>query len=217
MARQADGAALEAVKPTDVQSFQREGTQLRRATEADARMKGALEQAKRSMNEQRARLDQNLAAKEAEVSACKEAAVEALVETTTLSREEREQTLVSLWPEIEDAAAAVQDVNAKRLQLQQQAAEQREAEQTQLEINRCLLRMYDGATGVCWDADAADGSRGYVAIDSVKSFDVDGLSKAEAADKIWDTIEACLGAEFSDDDLEELLSKPRGRPARGGA
>lgn len=214
-----DCAAMEAPKNIDLQTTSRETAQLRRVTESEARMKGALDQAKRSLAEQKGRLDQKLQATEAEVSARKEAAIEAFVdlETTQLSRKEQEKGLPAVWEEIEDAAAAVKEVHEQKLLLQRESAEHSEAADKELEVAKAIKRMYDGVTGIHWDDDGKDGSRGFVAIDKVKRFDVSGLSDVQAADAIWDSIEASLGPDALDDFWDEPEKKPRAKPVRGGA
>ena len=53
-----------------------------------------------------------------------------------------------------------------------------------------MYRLYANASGI--RCDTSGEPEGYVALDSVRHFSTAGLGTQEAADKIWQTIEACL-------------------------
>eukprot|EP00440_Ansanella_granifera_P071885 gb/GFBE01078009.1/.p1 GENE.gb/GFBE01078009.1/~~gb/GFBE01078009.1/.p1 ORF type:complete len:199 (+),score=69.31 gb/GFBE01078009.1/:1-597(+) len=172
-----------------------EQTILRKAAESEARFRHVIEAKRQALAEKQERLQAQVTAAEEELKKEKEAAREVQTEVSLERWEERQKARMStLWPEVEEAAAAVRDADEKVAQLRQEALQQSEDGQHQLEVSASLYQMYAAATGVRWDMDSA--SEGYIAIDQkARPFKVQGKPGSKAsADALWAEIEACLPA-----------------------
>mmetsp|Transcript_52714 Transcript_52714/g.112768 ORF Transcript_52714/g.112768 Transcript_52714/m.112768 type:complete len:218 (-) Transcript_52714:76-729(-) len=171
-----------------------EGELLRKAAEQEGRARAAIEKQRQAVSGKRTELEAKLAKAEEALKAEK-AMAEELHADVSLERWERQQeagSLASIWPEVEEAAAAVRSTDAEVTGVRQHAEEQARIDRERLTLSSDLYHMYTAATGVHWD-EASDGIRGYVAIDTAaRPFDVEGLEKKAAIDAIWAEIEACL-------------------------
>lgn len=205
VAGRSGGEAVTAVRHTADGSIRADRDQLRRAAEIDAKVRGAIDQQRRLLAEQRAELEQRVASAEAELARRKEAALEIQSEGRDLAAAVAAASNIGAapgggpgavgaadaFPETEEVAAAVREINESVAEVRRRTDALREDVRTQLEVDRCLSGLYDGMTGIRWDH-ATHGTSGYVALDTVKRFEVAGLDQVDAAESIWQTIEASL-------------------------
>mmetsp|Transcript_108073 Transcript_108073/g.293060 ORF Transcript_108073/g.293060 Transcript_108073/m.293060 type:complete len:347 (+) Transcript_108073:83-1123(+) len=98
--------------------------------------------------------------------------------------------LSAVWPELEGATAALRATEAELEEVRARAVGAVEEERRHLEASSAMYRLYASASGIRWGT--SDEPEGYVALDSVRHFSTAGLGAQEAADKVWQTIEACL-------------------------
>jgi len=189
---------------------------LRRAGEAEARIRDTIEQKRRAVTEKRAQLEAQLAEAEEALEREEEAAraLHAEVSLEQLQGDGKAHGgLQGTWPEVERAAAAARAAGARLAEMRQRVHERAEAERQELETKSGLYQVYCAATGVRWD-ERSDGVEGYVAIGaSARAFkvaDEDAVSRKATADSLWSEIEACLP-----DDALELLEPDGGSEADG--
>eukprot|EP00928_Gymnodinium_smaydae_P022596 TRINITY_DN18929_c0_g1_i1.p1 TRINITY_DN18929_c0_g1~~TRINITY_DN18929_c0_g1_i1.p1 ORF type:complete len:244 (+),score=65.11 TRINITY_DN18929_c0_g1_i1:72-734(+) len=173
---------------------------LRRAGEAEAKMRAAVEQQRRALAQQRAELEERLAAAEADLERRKELARQ-LQESATMHDGSvgSNERLEEIWREVEATAAEVRAVGEKLGTTRRSEGELSEKEQARLEAARCLHGLYLGMTGIRWEqaasgeGDERSPAAGYVALATAKRFEVAGKSSpVESAEAIWNTIEECL-------------------------
>lgn len=167
---------------------------LRQLAEAEAKAKGAIAKQRQLMIEQRTELEAKLGAVDDQLRRYRDDAQRLEAEAAKAQKENQrgEQTLSSLWPKAEEAAAEARAADAKLHAARCKGEDLARAEQERMETARNVYAMYAAATGVQWDLKHA-GQRGCVALGEVRAFDVTGSKSATAAaDEIWATIEACL-------------------------
>ena len=122
-------------------------------------------------------------------------AVQEIESRVLLGREEytREtKALRTLWPQLEEASAELQDAHSRMATVREQAHELDSEQQERQEAASCLYELYSAATGIRWDGDGT-GEEGYIALGgTVRPFSMQGASMMAAADAVWEEIEACL-------------------------
>eukprot|EP00930_Biecheleria_cincta_P070593 TRINITY_DN58222_c0_g1_i1.p1 TRINITY_DN58222_c0_g1~~TRINITY_DN58222_c0_g1_i1.p1 ORF type:complete len:195 (-),score=68.11 TRINITY_DN58222_c0_g1_i1:527-1111(-) len=167
---------------------------LRKAAESEAKFKHAVEAKRQAITERCAELQEKLSAAEEELRHHKEIAFEIQQEAHVGQFEERQKarSLVQLWPQVEQAAAAAKAADDRLVELRKQAEQKSEDEQHQLAVSSGIYQMYAASTGIRWDLEARD-VEGYIAIDKVaRPFKVRDLGSKDSADQLWSEIEACL-------------------------
>jgi len=195
-ARQGSSAIAEAMHEirSSICDCRPERERLRAAAANEAKARIAVEQRRRAVAEECAGLEAEVAAAEQELSREQAYAIELQAQATRelSERGHRQRGLQALWPEAEEASAALRRADAEAAVVRERALELEEAARQRLQASSCLYQFYTAATGVRWDLEA-DARKGYVSIgDSAQHFDVSGLEAKAAADTIWDMIEACL-------------------------
>lgn len=76
--------------------------------------------------------------------------------------------------------------------MKRRLAQEEDTLQEKLERASSVYELYAAATGIRWDSVDDGQVRGYVAVDSVRHFDIDRTSARETADALWEEIEAAL-------------------------
>mmetsp|Transcript_47220 Transcript_47220/g.122473 ORF Transcript_47220/g.122473 Transcript_47220/m.122473 type:complete len:221 (+) Transcript_47220:83-745(+) len=189
---------------------------LRRAAEVEASSQDLIERRRQELVEQRLELEARAQAAEEELEAEKakekasvtaqssaaaasppaaDAKAAALALGAEASRQQSEGRgsagdLSAVWPELEGATAALRATEAELEEVRARAVGAVEEERRHLEASSAMYRLYASASGIRWGT--SDEPEGYVALDSVRHFSTAGLGAQEAADKVWQTIEACL-------------------------
>mmetsp|Transcript_67785 Transcript_67785/g.192414 ORF Transcript_67785/g.192414 Transcript_67785/m.192414 type:complete len:197 (-) Transcript_67785:177-767(-) len=165
---------------------------LRRAAEVEASSQDLIERRRQELVEQRLELEARAQAAEEELEAEKAAALALGAEASRQQSEGRGSAgdLSAVWPELEGATAALRATEAELEEVRARAVGAVEEERRHLEASSAMYRLYASASGIRWGT--SDEPEGYVALDSVRHFSTAGLGAQEAADKVWQTIEACL-------------------------
>mmetsp|Transcript_17056 Transcript_17056/g.30789 ORF Transcript_17056/g.30789 Transcript_17056/m.30789 type:complete len:176 (-) Transcript_17056:76-603(-) len=161
-----------------------------RATKAETAARSAVESWSRSVAEQRAELESQIAAVEEEIHNDKEAAME-LQGKVALQRHSganKACDMAALLARVEQSAEAVRCADKRAADLRSRVAEDARLQREHLAQARSLYQIYASATGVRWDT-SSDRVEGYVAIHSARHFDHAGDRK-DVADALWDEIEA---------------------------
>lgn len=165
---------------------------VRRGSEAEAKMRGIIEQQRRAIGEQRAALEKKWVAEQAEANRHSEEASELRVEISRESPEENEHELKEYQATIEGAEANIWDADAKLAELRRESRALEENYESERQTSKCMYKLMLGMTGVRWDTEASTPA-GYVALDKATHFDFPAdASRQETADKIWEEIEASL-------------------------
>lgn len=191
------GVPAAALRMHDFDDFREEGERFRRVAEAEARLRGSLEQKRRGGAEKRAALEAQVAAAEEALRREKAEALAVHEELALAAEAARPGSggLGGAWPGVEEAAAALRAADARLAETRRLAMERGEAEQQEVEEASSLYQVYCAGTGLRWDLHAP-GIEGYVAIDdAVRAFEVpsdDQRGDVQLADALWKEIEACL-------------------------
>eukprot|EP00931_Biecheleriopsis_adriatica_P024875 TRINITY_DN153_c2_g1_i1.p1 TRINITY_DN153_c2_g1~~TRINITY_DN153_c2_g1_i1.p1 ORF type:complete len:198 (-),score=82.14 TRINITY_DN153_c2_g1_i1:122-715(-) len=167
---------------------------LRKAAESEAKFRQLIEAKHQVLAEKQVQLQAKVAAAEEELRREKEAALELQAEVSLERWEEQQKArnLSTIWPEVEEAAAAVKAADEKVAQLREEAQQQSIEERHQLEVASSLYQMYAASTGIRWDVES-EGVEGYIAIEqTARPFKVRDDGTPESADALWAEIEACL-------------------------
>jgi hypothetical protein len=168
---------------------------LRRGAEADAKMRGIIEQQRRTISEQRMMLEKSCAAEQAEAKRYNQDAADLRVEIAREAPDEENHNLKEHQVAIDGAEAAIWDAEAKLAECHREARELENTERLQFETSKRIYKLMLGMTGVRWDTEAST-CKGYVALNRAKHFEVpaevSSSSPTEAADRIWEDIEKSL-------------------------
>eukprot|EP00927_Polykrikos_kofoidii_P072886 TRINITY_DN6895_c0_g1_i1.p1 TRINITY_DN6895_c0_g1~~TRINITY_DN6895_c0_g1_i1.p1 ORF type:complete len:280 (-),score=96.88 TRINITY_DN6895_c0_g1_i1:66-905(-) len=189
--------AATALRLTTDAAMRADRERLRKAAEIDAKIRGAIEKHRRAFAELRVELEERVSRAEAEMEKHKETALEIQKEgrgfaaAASVSGGAVRVGAAAEGRQVDEVATAVREADASVAEVRQRTGVLREEMRTELEVNKCLSGLYDGMTGIRWDH-ATDGSSGFVALNSVKRFEVSGLGHFEASERLWDMIEASL-------------------------
>jgi len=197
----------------DLHELRLERDHLRRVGEAEAKIRGSIEQKRRAVAEKRAALEAQLLHAEEALQKEKEAALKIHAEVAAECAKDRAREahggLSAAWPEVEDAASRVKKAEADLAETRRLIGERAEAEQRHVEETSNLYQMCCAATGVRWNLHAS-GVEGYVALNGkARAFEVSPSQAADrkaTADALWAEIESCLPS--SDDVPVAPLSAP---------
>lgn len=195
----------------------------RKVQEAETAARSTIERERRVIADRRVELEEQVAAEEDELLGIKEAALALQEEVSRARRGEGGadgQSLVEMWPELEEASAASRQSHADLTAARQRGLEEAEAQQQRLEQDRGLFQMYTATTGIHWDHESQH-TEGYVGLAKARHFCLeskdgedgkpeDPAVKAAKADALWQEIEASLGSPPADTDRPPWEAVPGG-------
>jgi len=167
---------------------------LQRAVDTGALAHAAISQRRQVIAQHRSDLETKIDKAQAELRQ-ERRSMQEIESRVLLGREEysREtKALQTLWPQIEEASAELQEAHTRMAAVREQAHELDSEQQERQEAASCLYELYSAATGIRWDGDST-GEEGYIALGgTVRPFYMQGASMMAAADAVWEEIEACL-------------------------
>lgn len=162
----------------------------------------AVEREQQIIVERRGRLEAEVELQEAKLRSSKDQALSLQAEAEQRTRDSA--SAVENFAELEEAKAAVQEVQSQLAAVRQRGAEEADAHQERLDEARGIYQMYAASTGIRWDY-GADRASGYVALGTAQHFDFDldvqrSAHSAEdreqaavpLAEKLWREVEAAL-------------------------
>eukprot|EP00450_Noctiluca_scintillans_P014121 CAMPEP_0194510630 /NCGR_PEP_ID=MMETSP0253-20130528/42022_1 /TAXON_ID=2966 /ORGANISM="Noctiluca scintillans" /LENGTH=178 /DNA_ID=CAMNT_0039353887 /DNA_START=33 /DNA_END=569 /DNA_ORIENTATION=- len=167
---------------------------LSRVTAVERTLHAVFEQEQRLIEDQTSKIEKQLADGQDTLRTETEEALELHNNLTDAQREGRKETrtMSTLWPEMEEYAVAVDRAELESFEMKRRLAQEEDTLQEKLDNASSVYELYAAATGIRWDSVDDGQVRGYVAVDSVRHFDIDRTSARETADALWEEIEAAL-------------------------